>query len=35
MEAEYYFLSTATCEVIPIMELAKEMKQNGFDIGTT
>jgi hypothetical protein len=35
MEAKYYALSTATCEVIPIMELAKEMKHNGFDIGAT
>ena len=34
-ESEYYSLSTATRQVIPIMELAKEMKQNGFDIGTT
>ena len=34
-ESEYFCLSTATREVIPIMELAKEMKQYGFDIGTT
>ena len=34
-ESEYYSLSTATREVIPIMELAKEMQQHGFDIGTT
>jgi len=34
-EAEYYALSTATREVIPVMELAKEMKQLGFDVGTT
>jgi hypothetical protein len=33
-ESEYYSLSTATREVIPIMELAKEMKHNGFDIGS-
>jgi Reverse transcriptase (RNA-dependent DNA polymerase) len=34
-EAEYYCLSTSLREVIPIMELAKEMKERGFDIGTT
>jgi hypothetical protein len=34
-ESKYFCLSTATREVIPIMELAKEMKQYGFDISTT
>jgi len=34
-EAEYYSLSTATRQVIPIMELAKEMKSYGFNVGTT
>lgn len=34
-ESEYYSLSTATRDVIPIMELAKEMQQHGFDIGST
>jgi len=34
-EAEYYALSTATREVIPIMELAKEMQEYGFHVGTT
>jgi len=34
-EAEYYSLSTATRQVIPIMELAKEMKSHGFNVGTT
>ena len=34
-ESEYYSLSTAIREVIPIMELAKEMKEHGFDVGTT
>jgi len=33
-EAEYYALSTATREVIPIMELAKEMQEYGFHVGT-
>jgi len=34
-EAEYYALSTATREVIPIMELAKEIQEYGFHVGTT
>jgi len=34
-EVEYYCLSTSLREVIPIMELAKEMKARGLDIGTT
>jgi hypothetical protein len=34
-EAEYYCLSTALRETIPVMELAKEMKSFGFDIGST
>ena len=34
-ESEYYALSTATRDVIPIMELAKEMKRYGFPVGTT
>jgi hypothetical protein len=34
-EAEYYSLSTALRQTIPIMELAKEMKNKGFNIGST
>jgi len=34
-ESEYYSLSTALRQTIPIMELAKEMKTKGFDIGST
>ena len=34
-EAEYYSLSTALRQTIPIMELAKEMKEKGFNIGST
>ena len=34
-ESEYYSLSTALRQTIPIMELAKEMKNKGFNIGST
>ena len=34
-ESEYIGLSYALREVIPIMELLQEMKQNGFPIGST
>jgi len=34
-EAEYMALSTALREVIPLMELAKEMQQRGFLIAST
>jgi hypothetical protein len=34
-EAEYEALSTALRDVIPVMELLKEMKDNGYDIVDT